>query len=91
MPTACMNNSVLDCVIRMTRILVQQSDLSLLKDCYKYMSRIRVCESDNGQFSYTTLLQSYYWFKNFIIMTQTHACILLISFSDYRKITLTII
>lgn len=34
MPTACLNNSVLDCVIRMTRILTQQSDLSLLKQLY---------------------------------------------------------
>ena len=32
-----MNNSVLDCVIRMTRILVQQSDLSLLKQLYDHL------------------------------------------------------
>ena len=37
MPTACLNNSVLDCVIRMTRILVQQSDLSLLKQLYDHL------------------------------------------------------
>lgn len=37
MPTACLNNSVLDCVIRMTRILTQQSDLSLLKQLYDHL------------------------------------------------------